>query len=146
MSRVIAIVACGLTLSACSSGLMQSMPSLQGIPSLPALPSFDSGSLFGPQPVILKVETIPAGAEATSSSGGGCRTPCSLLVKAKGDFVVNIALAGYEPQAVPVKVLPPEDPRFASEGSPRSARPDPDQVVAELKPVAPVRRTSTPRR
>lgn len=144
MNRLIAVVACGLALSACNTGFMQGLPSF---PALPSLPSFDSGSLFGPQPVTVKVETHPAGAEATSSSGGSCRTPCSLVVKATGDFVVNVALSGYLPQAVPVKVLPPEDPRLVSDGSARGARPDPEQVFAELKPVEPTRRTgSHPRR
>lgn len=144
MSRVIAVVACGLALSACNSGFMQGLPSL---PNLPSLPSFDSGSLFGPQPVTVKVETSPVGAEATSSVGGNCRTPCSLVVKTTRDFVVNVALPGYQPQAVPVKVLSPEDARFVSDGSAREARPDPDQVYAELKPIEPARRTgSQPRR
>ena len=137
MSRVIAVVACGLALSACSSNFMQDLPSLS------ALPSFDSGSFFGPQPVTVRVETNPAGAEATSPSGGSCRTPCSLVVKTTGDFVVNVALAGHQPQAVPVKVLPPEDPRFASEGSPRGTRLEPEQVFADLKPVEPARRTGS---
>jgi hypothetical protein len=138
MSRVIAVVACGLALSACNSGFIHGMPSL---------PSFDSGSFFGPQPVAVKVETSPAGAEATASSGGSCRTPCSLVAKTTGDFVVDIALLGYQAQAVPVKVLPPEDPRFSSDDSPRGARLDPEHVFAELKPVEPVRRSgSHPRR
>jgi hypothetical protein len=62
-------------------------------------------------------------------------------VKTTGDFVVNVALPGYQPQAVPVKVLPPEDPRFVSDGSARGARPDPELVFAELKPVESTRRT-----
>ena len=140
MRRVIAVVACGLALGACNSGFLQSMP------SLPALPSFDSGAILAPQPVTVRVDSNPVGAEATSPSGGSCRTPCSLVVKTKGDFIVNVALAGYERQAVPVKVLPPEDPRFASEGSPRGARLDPEQIFAELKPVAPPRRTPPPPR
>lgn len=144
MTRVIVVVACGLALTACNSGFMPGMPSL---PSLPGLPCFDVGSAFGPQPVTVRVDSNPAAAEATTPSGGSCRTPCSLVVKTTGDFVVNVTLAGYEPLAVPVKVLPPEDPRFASDGSPRGARLDPDQVFAELKPVAPARRTSSqPRR
>jgi len=135
MRRVIAVAACGLALSACNAGFMQ------GMPSLPALPRFDTGSFFGPQPITVRVDSNPAGAEATAPAGGSCRTPCSLVVKTTGDFTVHLALAGYQPQAVPVKVLPPEDARLASEGGASGARLEPEQVFADLKPVEPARRT-----
>lgn len=42
------------------------------------------------------IETDPAGAEARLSTGIQCRTPCSLKVKRRGDFVVTIEKEGYE--------------------------------------------------
>ena len=42
------------------------------------------------------IETDPAGAEARLSTGLQCRTPCSLKVKRRGDFVVTLEKDGYE--------------------------------------------------
>ena len=42
------------------------------------------------------IESDPAGAEASLSTGLQCRTPCSLTVKRRGDFVVTIEKEGYE--------------------------------------------------
>jgi hypothetical protein len=133
MSRVIAIVACGLTLSACSSSWMPSMP------SMPSMSSFDLGlkSSPGPQQVTLNVESDPPGAEARSSTGGNCRTPCALALQAAGDFTVNVSLNGYLPQSVPVKVIPPEDPRFAPESASQGARVDPNPIFVELERAPP---------
>jgi hypothetical protein len=128
MSRVIAIVACGLMLSACSSSWT---------PSMPSMPSFSDWGLkpssSGPQQVTLNVESDPPGADAKSSSGGSCRTPCALALQASGDFTVNVTLNGYLPQSVPVKMVPPEDPRFASEGGQQGARVDPNPIFVELE-------------
>jgi hypothetical protein len=137
---MMAVVVCGFALSACNSGFMQRMP------SLPDLPSFDAGPFFSPQPVTVNVETIPPCAEVTSSAGGYCRTPCSLIVKAKGNFVVDLTLSGYQPQTVPVKVLSAEDPRFVSDGNARPARTDPEKIFVEFRPVEPTRRMRSPPR
>jgi hypothetical protein len=53
----------------------------------------------------IKLESDPAGAEARTSLGPACRTPCTVAVPARGEFTVTFALAGYEPQTVPVSVL-----------------------------------------
>jgi len=42
------------------------------------------------------IETDPAGAQVQLSNGLQCRSPCSLKVKRRGDFVVTIEKAGYE--------------------------------------------------
>ena len=42
------------------------------------------------------IETDPTGAQARLSNGLQCRTPCSLKVKRRGDFVVTIEKEGYE--------------------------------------------------
>ena len=124
MSRVIAIAACGFLLTACSSSWMPSfeMPSMSGISS-------------SPQSVALAVESDPPGAEARASGGAPCRTPCTLNVTAAGNFTVTIALNGYLPQSVPVRIVPPEGMQMGSESPSTSAvaRVDPNPVFVELE-------------
>src|SRR5262249_21585028 len=64
MSRVIAVIACGFTLAACST----TMPSLDFMKS-------------APQSEMLAIESEPPGAEAKTSLGQSCRTPCQLAVQ-----------------------------------------------------------------
>lgn len=103
----------------------------------------------GSQQVTLSVETDPPGADARSSAGGECRTPCQLTLQTSGDFTVNVSLNGYVPQSVPVTVIPPEDPRFASEGAATGPRLDPNPVFVELErapaPPPPARKKAAPR-
>ena len=49
------------------------------------------------------MESEPPGAEAKTSQGQTCRTPCELVVQTGGEFSVTLALAGYQPQTVPVR-------------------------------------------
>ncbi|HVY57384.1 MAG TPA: PEGA domain-containing protein [Xanthobacteraceae bacterium] len=118
MSRIFFVAACGLTLGACSG-----MPSFE-------LPSFNSA----PSTVSLRIESEPPGADAKTSSGATCRTPCALDVPAAGDFSVDLALNGYLPQTVAVHALPPDDPR---ENASAQARLDPNPVYVELEPAPP---------
>ena len=64
MSRVIAVMACGFMLAACST----TMPSLDFMKSAPQAES-------------LAIESEPPGAEAKTSLGQSCRTPCQLSVQ-----------------------------------------------------------------
>jgi hypothetical protein len=86
MSRVIAFVACGFTLAACSA----SMPSLDFFKSAPATET-------------LRIESEPPGADARTTQGQTCRTPCELTVQGGGDLSVTVALNGYQPQTVALK-------------------------------------------
>ena len=43
------------------------------------------------------IESDPPGAQAVLSNGLSCTTPCSLKVKRKDGFTVNITRTGYEP-------------------------------------------------
>ena len=114
------------------------MPSM---PSMPGVSMSDWGlkpGTYGTQPVTLAVESDPPGAEAKASVGGSpCRTPCSLALTAGGDFTVTVALNGYLPQSVPVKLIPPEDPRFSSDGAAQGARVDPNPIFVELEKAPP---------
>lgn len=44
----------------------------------------------------LVIETDPAGATANLSNGTQCTTPCTVLVKRRGEIVVTIEKAGYD--------------------------------------------------
>lgn len=121
MSRVIAVTACGLMLAACSTSWM---------------PSFDIGG-GSAAPTGLAVESDPPGAQA-SAAGASCVTPCRLNVPANGPFTVNIALDGFVPQSVPVRIVQPEDPRLGSEDtSPSGPHLDPNPVYVELERAPP---------
>ena len=86
MSRVIAIVACGFTLAACSSSIAE--PGLLQVRAATEA---------------LRIESEPPGAEAKTSQGQTCRTPCELTVQPGSDQSVTLALNGYQPQTVPLR-------------------------------------------
>jgi PEGA domain len=128
MKRVIAVVACGFSLAACTSSWMPSF-------ELPSMPSFGGG---GSVAASLAVESDPPGAQASTQGGGSCVTPCRLPVTASGPFTVNIALNGYVPQSVPVRVMQADDPRLGTEdGGAGAPRLDPNPVYVELERAAP---------
>ena len=112
MSRVIAVMACGFMLAACSA----TMPSLDFLKSTP-------------QPETLAIESEPPGAEAKTSLGESCRTPCKLSVQPGSEFSVTLALSGYQPQTVSVR---PE-----AEGATAPPRLRPNPVHVDLQAVAP---------
>ena len=91
-----------------------------------------------PAATTMQFESEPAGAEARTSAGQACRTPCSLAVTSN-EFTVTFALPGYQPQTVPVRVVSPSsdtrDP--ATEGETAPARLVPNPVFVELQAIAP---------
>ena len=94
MKRTVAIAACGFGLAGCS-GL-----------SMPSMPSFPLGS---PPATTIQFESEPAGAEARTSTGQACRTPCSLAIAAN-EFTVAFTLQGFQPQTVPVRIAASTEP------------------------------------
>src|SRR5262249_52429726 len=123
MYRVIAVVTCGLGLAACSSW----MPSFE-------MPSFSGGG--GAGLAALAGESDPPGAQA-SAGGVSCVTPCRLNVAVTGPFTVNIALNGFVPQSVPIRMMQPDDPRLGAEDVGSGAvRLDPNPVYVELERAA----------
>jgi hypothetical protein len=50
----------------------------------------------------IQVNSDPQGAEARTSLGFQCITPCTLNVQRKDEFSITIAKPGFEPQTVPV--------------------------------------------
>ena len=124
MRRIIAIAVTGASLAGCSSL------------------SFDS---FKPAPPLVKValESVPPGADATTSLGPGCKTPCLIDVPAPdAGFSVTFAGPRFQPVTVPVQVIRnPGD--FAS---PPTTITDPSPVFAELTPAGPPPKARKPMR
>jgi PEGA domain len=110
--RVIAVIAWGLMLAACST----TMPSLDFMKS-------------APQTETLVLESEPPGAEARTSLGQSCRTPCQLAVQPGSEFSVTLALSGYQPQTVSVR---PE-----AQGASPAPRLAPNPVHVNLQAVKP---------
>ena len=128
MRRVIVIAVAGASLAGCSSF------------------SLDA---FKPTPptVQVQLESVPQGADARTSLGPGCKTPCSVAVPAPDSgFSVTYTLNKFQPATVPVQVIHiPGD--FST---PASTTIDPNPVVAELQPAGPppraVRKMLKPKR
>lgn len=121
MSRVIAVMACGFALAACS----MSMPSLDFFKSAPATEQ-------------LRIESEPPGADARTNQGQACRTPCELTVPAGAELAVTFALNGYQPMTVPVRAEVPGGATYGEQSPPRL---QPNPVYAELQPAVPPRPT-----
>src|SRR3954462_7432060 len=118
MRRVIVSAIAGLGLAGCSSFSTDSLSSFSFKPTPPI--------------VSVQIDSIPSGADAKTSLGPGCRTPCSVLVPAE-NFTVTYALNRYQPLTVPVQVINiPGD--FST---PASTSIDPNPVVGELQPAGP---------
>src|SRR6202011_3276905 len=86
MSRVIAVMACGFTVAACSA----SIPSLNFLKSSPSTAA-------------VRFESEPAGAEGKTSSGQTCQPPCELTVQVAPELSATFALVGYQPETVSVR-------------------------------------------
>jgi hypothetical protein len=125
MRRVIAIAVCGVSLAGCSSFSLDSLK---------------------PPPVQVQLESTPPGADATTSLGPACKTPCTVSVPAPdAGFAVTFALPKFQPATVPVQVIRnPGD--FAN---PATTVTEPSPVFAELKPAGPppkVKKTMRPKK
>src|SRR5215471_3137312 len=114
--RVFAIVAAGASLAGCSS--------------------FSLSDYFKSTPptVQVQLESQPSGADAKTSLGPGCKTPCSVSVPAPdSSFSVSYELAKYQPATVSVNVIKnPGDLTTAA-----TTTTDPNPVFAELQPASP---------
>jgi len=116
MTRVIAAIAWGLLLAACST-------------TMPSLDFMKSGS----QAETLSVESEPPGAEAKTTLGQSCRTPCQLSVQPGSEFSVTVALSGHQPQTVAV--------RSEVEGASTGPRLAPNPVRVTLQAVKPPKKS-----
>ena len=117
MRRVIVIAAASLGLAGCSSFSSFSLDSLKS----------------PPPPVNVQLDSMPPGADARTSLGTSCKTPCSVPVTTDGSFSVTFTLPKYEPMTIPVAVTRnPGDFTTAA-----STAVDPNPVMAELVPARP---------
>jgi hypothetical protein len=105
--RVTAAVGCGFALAACSM----------------SMPSFDMFK-SGPSTEVLRIESEPPGADARTSEGQTCRTPCELTVPSENELAVTVQMTGFQPQTLPVRA----DGRGGLQ---------PNPVYVELLPAAP---------
>ena len=122
MRRVIVIALAGASLAGCSTFSMDAFRST-------------------PPTVQVQLDSIPSGADAKTSVGPGCKTPCSVAVPALDTgFSVTYTMNKFLPVTVPVQII--NNPGDFS--TPASTTIDPNPVVAELKqagpPPKPVRR------
>ena len=115
MRRVIVIAVTGLSLAGCSSF------SLDMFKSTPPI-------------VPVQLESTPPGADARTSLGPGCKTPCSVSVQLPDNgFSVTFTLNNFLPATIPVQIVHiPGD--FTN---PATTKVDPNPVVAELQPAGP---------
>jgi hypothetical protein len=124
MRRVIAIAVAGASLGGCSS-----------------MPSFSVGDYFKSTPPAIQVQLAsqPSGADAKTSLGPGCKTPCTVSVPAPDTgFSVTFLLPKFEPATVQVNVLRnPDDPALTTT--------DPNPVFAELRKAGPPPKAMKPK-
>jgi len=123
-------VASALLAAGCSSWT----PSWDFIPS-----SLSSGAN-----VSLTIESDPPGADAKTSLGPACRTPCMIPVPADRSFTVTYSLNGYLPQSIPVGPRAGADVAYdvaggttESYGNVAQAEVTPNPVYAQLQPAPP---------
>ncbi len=118
MHRVTTIAVAGACLAGCS-----------------ALPSFSLDSLKPTPPTIqVRLDSTPPGADARTSLGPGCKTPCSVSVPApETGFSVTYTLNKFQSATETVQVI--NNPGDFS--TPATTTTDPDPVVAALQPVPP---------
>jgi hypothetical protein len=116
MRRVIAVAVAGLSLAGCSSLSWDMLKST-------------------PTPIQVQLESNPPGADAKTSLGPGCKTPCSVSVTPpdNGGFTVTYTLDKFQPATVPVQVIRNTG---AFNTSPAIVL-DPDPVVGELQAAPP---------
>ena len=108
---------------------------------MPSWMQFDTPGFLksAPAATTMQFESEPAGAEAKTSLGQVCRTPCTQTVTAS-EFSVSFSLPGYQPQTVPVRVV------ASADGDPEGQRLVPNPVFVELQAAGagPVARKPAP--
>ena len=129
MYRVIVILSGAFALAACSS---TSNPDWMKTPDWSK-----NADWFTPTAAkdTVRFESQPPGAEAKTSNGQSCRTPCALALPVTSALTVTFTLNGYQPDTEKIDLV-------AQIGNPTEFQPNP--VVAELTPAAPVKPVKKP--
>ena len=89
-----------------------------------------------PPSATVRLESQPPGADARTSLGPGCKTPCAVSVPATESFSVTFSLDKFQPQTVAVTT----SQTGGDFGSGATVTVDPNPVFAELQPAVPPRR------
>lgn len=112
--------------------------------SLAGCASFSDTFRSAPTPVTVQLDSQPQGAEARTSVGPSCKTPCSVPVTTETGFSVTFTLDKHQPATIPVQVV--RNPGDFT--TPATTVIDPNPVVAELQPIAPPKkkRRAAPRK
>jgi hypothetical protein len=88
LRRALAVAGAGLGVASCSST---------------STPSYFNTFKQKPTTTLLLIESNPAGAQAQTSFGKTCTTPCTMQVGETSDFTVTFTLAGYVQQTLTVR-------------------------------------------
>ena len=105
---------------------------LAGCTSRPIAPTFE-----------IQLESAPPGADARTSFGAGCKTPCSVNTPLPdGNFTVTYTLDNFQPVTIAVQISGSP----AGFMTPGTTRIDPNPVVAELQPIVPPKPVRAPMR
>lgn len=109
-----------------------------GSVSIPGLGGLGAGSA---RPTTIQLESNPQGAEAQTSTGQSCRTPCALTVPAEA-MTVTFALDRHQQQTVSLQPVRKQITDFdpESSGVDYVTALEPSPVYAELAPTAPPRK------
>ncbi len=87
--------------ASCHRSIALAGASLAGCSSSSRLDSFKSA----PPSVQVQLRSVPPGADAKTSAGPGCKTPCQVSVPAGALFTVTFTLNRFQPATVPVQVI-----------------------------------------
>lgn len=131
MSRVGLVVAAaavlGISLAGCSG-----MPDWM----TPSMPDWMASKPADPQTQALRFESDPPGAEARTTQGQTCFTPCAIAVLSQSQ-AVTISKPQFVPQTIQVSAGEPPDHSFWESAPPPSLVPNPVQVVLQAVPPPP---------
>jgi hypothetical protein len=123
--RVLVIVSGALALAACESS-----PDWMKTPDWMKV----NTDAFKSQPNrdTVRFESEPPGAEAKTSNGQSCRTPCALALPANAPLTVTFTLNGYQPDTERIELIASTS---ALDDAPSPPRLQPNPVYAELTPA-----------
>lgn len=128
MRRALAMTVAAISLGGCSSFSMD---------------NYTSYFKSTPATIQVQLESTPPGADARTSLGPGCKTPCAVnVIPPDTGFTVNYTLAGTQGASVPVQVIKEPGGTFSSD----TFKVAPNPVFAELRPAGPPPKPPKPMR
>lgn len=128
MRRVVVLAAAGFSLAGCASFSLPSMDFLTPAPPV----------------ATLQLDSRPAGATATASTGASCRTPCAIQLAATPGVSVSYTLDRHLPQTVSLQVTQHQGAAAQDGTAPIVTDFDPNPVFVELQPIAPPKKMRKP--